>query len=158
MSWLRLFWSWIHDPTTRWRKPEEALKKVAPAITVPTLKEDLAVTDCKSLYDLTTRTAPPSCSEFRVQLVARAIQEALNEGIQLRWVHSGAQLADCLTKAMEAFFMRETLRLGSYGLCDEESTLKDRAKAKDRLRWLKEQHDGSNHDPNPGAQHGVSSQ
>eukprot|EP00435_Cladocopium_sp_Y103_P035320 s3392_g9.t1 len=143
LSWLRLFWSWLHDPTTCWRKPEEALKKVAPAITVPTMKEsaDLAITDCKSLYDLTTRTAPPSCSEFRVQLVARAIKEALSEGIQLRWVHSGAQLADCLTKAMEAHFMRETLKLGSYRLCDEEATLKERAKTKDRLRWLREQHD-----------------
>ena len=102
----------MHDPTTRWRKPEEALKKLAPAITVPTMKDssDLAITDCKSLFDLTTRTAPPSCSEFMVQLVARAIQEALNEGIQLRWVRSGEQLADCLTKAMESRFMRETLK------------------------------------------------
>ena len=144
-SWLRLFWSWLHDPTTRWRKPEEALKKVAPAITVPTMREasDLATTDCKSLFGLTTRTAPPSCSEFRVQLVARATQEALNELIQLRWVHSGAQLADCLTKAMESHFMRETLKLGSYRLCDEDATLKERAKTKDRLRWLKDHQTGN---------------
>ena len=37
--------------------------------------------------------------EFHVQLVARAIKESLKEGISLRWVHTGAQLADCLTKA-----------------------------------------------------------
>lgn len=146
VSWLRLFWGWLHDPRTNWRKPEEALKRVAPAISVSTLKDnlDLAITDCKSLYDLTTRTAPPQCSEFRVQLVARAIKEALAEGIQLRWVHSGAQLADCLTKAMEAHFLRETLKLGTYRLCDEEATLKERAKNKDRVKWLREQHGVSN--------------
>lgn len=146
VSWLRLFWGWLHDPRTNWRKPEEALKRVAPAISVSTLKDnlDLAITDCKSLYDLTTRTAPPQCSEFRVQLVARAIKEALAEGIQLRWVHSGAQLADCLTKAMEAHFLRETLKLGTYRLCDEEATLKERAKTKDRVKWLREQHGVTN--------------
>ena len=141
LAWLRLFWSWLHDPSTEWRNPEETLKTIAPAITAPTFKEtaDLAITDCKSLYDLTTRTAPPSCSEFRVQLVSRAIKEALQEGIQLRWVHSGAQLADALTKAMEAHFLRTTLKLGSYRLVDEDATLKERAKTKDRVKWLKEQ-------------------
>lgn len=87
-----------------------------------------------------TRTAPPSCSEFRVQLMVRAIKESLKEGTTLRWVHSGAQLADSLTKAMESHFLRETLRLGHYKLFeDEASTLKERAKTKDRLRWLRSQ-------------------
>ena len=141
LAWLRLFWSWIHEPKTNWKEPETALRKIAPAITTATFREhaDLAITDCKSLFDLTTRTAPPSCSEFRVQLAARAVKEALLEGIQLRWVHSGAQLADSLTKAMEAHFLRETLRLGSYKLSDETAILKERAKTKDRIRWLKEQ-------------------
>ena len=139
LAWLRLFWSWIHVPNTNWKEPETALMKIAPAITTATFKEhaDLAITDCKSLFDLTTRTAPPSCAEFRVQLAARAVKEALIEGIQLRWVHSGAQLADCLTKAMEAHFLRETLRLGCYKLSDETSILKERAKTKDRIRWLR---------------------
>ena len=114
--------------------------KIAPAITTATFREhaDIAATDCKSLFDLTTRTAPPSCAEFRVQLAARAVKEALLEGIQLRWVHSGAQLADCLTKAMEAHFLRETLRLGCYKLSDEAAILKERAKTENRIRWLKE--------------------
>lgn len=141
LRWLRLFWSWIHEPSTNRREPETALMKIAPAITTATFREhaDIAATDCKSLFDLTTRTAPPSCAEFRVQLAARAVKEALLEGIQLRWVHSGAQLADCLTKAMEAHFLRETLRLGCYKLSDEAAILKERAKTKDRIRWLKEQ-------------------
>ena len=143
LAWLRLFWAWIHDPTTEWKHPEEALKQLQPAITVPTLPQDLdlAITDCKSLYDLVTRTAPPNCSEYRVQLVARAIKEALREGTQLRWVHGGAQLADSLTKAMESHFLRATLKHGFYKLYDEAATLKERAKTKDRLRWLKENHE-----------------
>ena len=141
LAWLRLFWSWIHDPSTDWKRPEEALPKLHPAITVPTLvtSEDVAITDCKSLYDLITRTAPPSCSEFRVQLMARSIKEALREGTKLRWVPSGAQLADSLTKAMESHFLRETLKYGFYRLSDESATLKERAKSKDRLKWLKSQ-------------------
>eukprot|EP00438_Fugacium_kawagutii_P026412 Skav210812 [mRNA] locus=scaffold2924:156234:161009:- [translate_table: standard] len=139
LAWLRLYWSWIHNPNTTWKNPDVGLQQVPPAITVPTIAEqcDLAITDCKSLYDLITRTAPPQCSEFRVQLVARAIKEALSEGIRLRWVHSGAQLADSLTKAMDSRFLRETLRLGEYKLCDEDSVLRERAKTKDRVKWLK---------------------
>ena len=141
LSWLRLYWSWIHDPSVNWKQPETTLTQLAPAITVPTLQpeSDMAITDCKSLYDLVTRTAPPSCSEFRVSLMARAIKESLREGTSLRWVPSGAQLADALTKAMESNFLRETLKYGRYRLCDEESTLRERAKTKDRLKWLKGQ-------------------
>ena len=141
LSWLRLFWSWTHDPMVQWKKPEDALTKLAPATTVPIRPEDnnLSITDCKSLFDMITRTAPPSCSEFRVQLMARAIKESLKEGTTLRWVPSGAQLADSLTKAMESHFLRETLRLGHYKLCDEASTFKERAKTKDRLRWPRSQ-------------------
>jgi hypothetical protein len=139
LAWLRLFWSWIHNPKTQWKQPEKALTNLVPAVSVPTFNEtnDVAITDCKSLYDLITRTAPPSCSEFRVQLVARAIKDALQEGISVRWVHSGAQLADCLTKAMQCHFLRETLRLGTYKLHDEQSTLKDRSQTRDRIKWLK---------------------
>jgi hypothetical protein len=72
-------------------------------------------------------------------LMARAIKESLREGTILRWVPSGAQLAAALTKAIESNFLRETLRLGYYKLCDEASTLKERAKTKDRLRWLRSQ-------------------
>ena len=141
LSWLRLFWSWVHDPRVDWKRPEEALPKLDPAITIPTLvpQNDVAITDCKSLYDLITRTAPPNCSEFRVQLMAKSIKESLREGTMLRWVPSGAQLADSLTKAMESHFLRETLMYGFYRLSDETAILKERARSKDRLKWLKDQ-------------------
>jgi hypothetical protein len=146
LAWLRIFWSWLHDPSVNWRKPEQTLPQLNPAITAPTFETtaDIAIADCKSLNDLTTRTAPLSCSEFRVQLVPRAIKEALSEGIMLRWVHSDAQLADALTKQMESHFRRETLRLGQYRLHDENAILKEGAKAKDRLKWLRGPSDAPN--------------
>ena len=100
-------------------------------------EKDLAITDCKSLFDLTTRTAVPNCQEYRTQLQARAIKDILDEGIQLHWVHSGAQLADALTKTMEATFLRSTLKHGSYCLHDIEQVLKERATTRNRIRWLK---------------------
>eukprot|EP00435_Cladocopium_sp_Y103_P053869 s757_g17.t1 len=101
------------------------------------LPESLAATDCKSLYDLVTRTAVPSCTEFRTQLTARSIKDLLAEGVALRWVHSGAQLADALTKVMDNAFLRETLKVGQYKLHDELEVLKNRASSRNRLRWLK---------------------
>ena len=60
----------------------------------------------------------------------------LDEGVHLHWVHSGAQLADALTKDMECTFLRQTLKLGKYKLYDQEQILKVRANARNRLKWL----------------------
>ena len=139
LTWLRLYWAWIFDQTIRWQNPSEVFN-LPKAITVPTMKieeKDLAITDCKSLFDLTTRTAVPNCQEYRTQLQARAIKDTLAEGIQLHWVHSGAQLADALTKVMESTFLRMTLRQGTYCLHDIHEVLKERACTRNRLRWLK---------------------
>ena len=70
--------------------------------------------------------------------MARAIKDSLQEGIDLRWVSTGAQLADSLTKVMESQFLRETLRVGTYKLTDESSLLRDRARTRDRILWLKQ--------------------
>ena len=130
------------DPSTQWKKPGETLRSLPESYTTATYKAQnlppsVAATDCKSLYDLVTRTAPPQCSEFRTQLAARAIKDMLSEGTDLRWVHSGAQLADSLTKIMESSFLRETLRLGKYRLHDELQVLKSRANSRNRLKWLR---------------------
>ena len=142
LSWIRLCWAWFLDPKIRWQTPTQTLKQLPESYSTATLKaqqlpESVAATDCKSLYDLVTRTAPPACSEFRTQLHARMIKDLLDEGVQLRWVHSGAQLADSLTKAMETGFLRETLKLGRYKLNDELSVLKARSTARNRIKWLK---------------------
>ena len=94
------------------------------------------MTDCKSLYDLITRTAPPQCQEFRTQLQARAIKDMIQEGVRMRWVHSGAQLADALTKIMQTHFLRHTLKVGQYSLHDEGQVLKERADSRSRVKWL----------------------
>ena len=143
LTWIRLYWAWILNPKTEWQRPEKE-NNLPPAITIPTYKvtnEDLAITDCKSLYDLTTLTAIPNCSEFRTQLLARSIKDILSEGIKLHWVHSGAQLADALTKIMEANFLRETLRQGKYCLHDSNEVLKNRASARNRMKWLRTSND-----------------
>ena len=142
LSWMKLCWAWMLDPKIRWQSPSESLKQLPEAYSTAThrsqnLPESVAATDCKSLFDLVTRTAPPQCSEFRTQLTARSIKDMLAEGINLRWVHSGAQLADSLTKIMETSFLRETLRIGKYRLNDELAVLKSRSNARNRIRWLK---------------------
>ena len=155
LSWIRLCWAWMMDPTIQWKRPGETLKTLPESYTTATynaqnIPPSVAATDCKSLYDLVTRTAPPQCSEFRTQLAARAIKDMLSEGTELRWVHSGAQLADSLTKIMESSFLRETLRLGKYRLHDELQVLKSRANSRNRLKWLKSV-DGSSSNDVPGS-------
>ena len=141
LSWMRLYWAWIHNPQVNWKRPHEVFKSEPKPIQSTTalaqcLPRSVAVTDCKSLYDLVTRTAQPNCQEFRTQLQAKAIKDLLSEGIQLRWVHTGAQLADALTKVMQGTFLRYTLQRGMYQLSDELQVLKERADSRTRLRWL----------------------
>lgn len=155
LSWIRLCWAWILDPRVPWRKPEQALKQLPETYTTATLRaqqlpENFAATDCKSLFDLVSRTAMPSCSELRTQITAMSIKEMLSENISLRWVHSGAQLADCLTKIMQTSFLRDTLRLGKYKLHDELQILRNRASSRNRLKWLRSSTDNSEDShPNP---------
>lgn len=141
LSWLKLFWGWLLDPKVDWRNPDVSLLKLPAAVSASTIKAteltDVAAVDCKSLFDLVSRTAAPNCQEYRTQLQARAIKDYLAEGTQLRWVHSGAQLADALTKIMESSFLRETLRIGRYKLHDEQEILKQRADKRQRIQWLK---------------------
>ena len=142
LSWMRLFWAWINDHTTNWKQPAQTLKSLPNTISTSTYKaqtitDSITATDCKSLYDLVTRTAMPNCSEYRTQLNARSIKDYLSEGVSLRWVHSGAQLADGLTKIMENAFLRETLQYGYYKLHDELEVLRDRATTRNRLKWLR---------------------
>ncbi len=146
LSWLKLYWAWFQDPEVNWRNPNESLPKLPKAFSSSTYKipedhQDVAATDCKSLYDLVSRTAAPNCQEYRTQLQARAIKDFLSEGTVLRWVHSGAQLADCLTKIMESSFLRETLKVGQYRLHDESEILKQRANNRSRLQWLRNGND-----------------
>ena len=161
VSWIRLFWSWMISPSDAWKLGDQTLLKLPPAIASVTYSEEevppipvsaqgltgtTTATDCKSLYDLVSRTAPPNCQEFRVLLQARLIKEQLKSGITLRWVPSGAQIADALTKAMDPTAIRTCLQLGRYALQDEGEMLKTRANAKARLAWLKANGEPSSED------------
>ena len=169
LSWVRLYWAWINDVACPWRKADELLLRLPPAFSAlppqkndendqwsppDELREDLknlppktdsiVATDCKSLYDLVSRTAPPACQEFRTQLQAKLIKEHINNGIQIRWVPSGAQVADSLTKMMDNTMIRECLRQGRYALHDEHEILRSRSDNRARLQWFRQQNTEAN--------------
>ena len=137
LSWLRLFWEWLKDPSCNIMEPEVMLQK-APRSSI--------VTDCKILHSdglqicfyVATKTSTPTCEEYRTCLECILIRERLKENCQLRWVSSQAQLADSLTKAMEGTLLRQCLEEGRYSLFDETAALKARSDRRNRLAWLKE--------------------
>ena len=160
LSWIRLYWGWLRDVTIPWKNADQTLLKLPPAFAalmsedaddaftppdkvqsllkgLPKSSDAIITTDCKSLFDLISRTAPPSCGEFRTQLQAKLIKEHLQSGIQIRWVPSGAQVADSLTKIMDNTMLRECLKLGRYCLHDEAEILKARSDSRARLQWLR---------------------
>ena len=129
LLWLRILWATILDPDCDWKNPEVLLKSQNQAG---------LVTDCKSAYDLLTRTALPQCSEHRTTIECLLIRERLRDNATVRWVCSQAMLADCLTKTMDSSALRECLRTGKYILRDENHTLKERLTARERLKWIKQ--------------------
>lgn len=164
LSWTWLFWASIVDPQCDWRNADETLLKLPPAFSAlpPSAGEDpgtttcpqnvhdllrktdsrqkhIVATDCKSLFDLISRTAPPACGEFRTLLHAKLIREHLDNGVLIRWVPSAAQMADALTKVMSNDVLREFLQQGRYKLHDEDEMLRSRSDARARLKWIPSQ-------------------
>ena len=156
LSWVRLF----IDNTCEWKLGDKTLLKLPPAFSTLCEKdltdpneslcqskqaldrietsEATTITDCKSLYDLVNKNATPSCSEYRTLLQAKLIKEQLSTGIHLRWVPTGAQLADCLTKIMDNSVIRAVLKYGVYKLFDEGEILRKRANTRTRMQWLRQ--------------------
>lgn len=134
LSWIRLLWKWLRNPAIDLTDPSKVLNEGYPAA---------VATDCKSVYDIATRTSTPSCEEYRTCLECLLIRERLQESCQLRWVSSRAQLADSLTKAMDGSLLRQCLTEGRYSLFDEESTLKARAEKRNCLLWVKKESENS---------------
>ena len=99
LSWTRMHWAWILNPSIPWKNTETTLKSLPVAY---------AVVDCKSLYDLLQKTSIPQCSGYHTLLEALIIKDRLNEGVIVKWVHSAAQMADALS--------RKTWTLQSYDL------------------------------------------
>eukprot|EP00439_Symbiodinium_sp_Y106_P003663 s9931_g1.t1 len=70
MSWLRLLWEWMKSPDIDLSSPDEVLKRAPKAA---------LVTDCKSAFDIATKTAVPACTELRTQLECLLLRERLQE-------------------------------------------------------------------------------
>ena len=71
----------------------------------------------------------------------------MQENCKLRWVASGAMLADCSTKTMDASRLREFLKNGRYSLFDEQMVLKEGSPRRKRVQWLKESEDTTSKAP-----------
>ena len=108
-------------------------------------EKDLATTDSKNLFDLTTRTAVPNCQEFRTQLLARSKKDV--EGINLNWVHRGAPASWRPHENYGISFFRETLCQGRYCLHDSHEVLKNRVSARNGLKFLKATNDEMSSEP-----------
>ena len=129
LSWMRLLWGSLVIPQFDWRNPSKALAELHRAI---------IVTDCKSLFDLATRTAMPSCEEYRTTLEVLLIRELCYENCDFRWIPTSLQLADPLTKPMDPAILRVALAAGNSQLFDEQSSLQANAHRKQAITWLRE--------------------
>ena len=129
LGFIRVCWEWLKNPSIDWSDPSQLLKGVTLASTV---------TDCKSVYDIATKNAVPTCAEYRTTLECLLIRERLQENVAMRWISTQAMLADCLTKSMDASMLRECLQSGQYTLFDEGESLRLRASKREKLQWLRE--------------------
>ena len=110
LGWMRLLWGTIHIAQFDWRDPLRGFRSL-PKATI--------VTDCKSLFDLVSRTAMPSCEEFRTTLEVLLIKERCQEHCHFRWIPTSLQVADALTKPMDPILLRQVLSSGCFQLFDE---------------------------------------
>lgn len=130
LGWMRLLWGTLAISDFNWRQPLEAFPKMHPAA---------IVTDCKSLYDLVSRTAMPSCEEYRTTLEVLLIRERCLEHCVFRWIPTSLQLADALTKVMDTTLLRTVMASGLFQLHDEQVSLEKNAQKKQAISWLREQ-------------------
>ena len=128
LGWLRLLWGSLNINDFNWREPPKGFQQL-PKATI--------VTDCKSLFDLVTRTAMPSCEEYRTTLEVLLLRERCQEHCYFRWIPTNLQLADPLTKPMDPSLLRIALASGVFQLFDEDSSLQSNAHRKAALSWLR---------------------
>ena len=114
LGWMRLLWGIIVILQFPWKEPQKAFASLPQAV---------ISTDCRSLYDLVSRTATPSCEEYRTTLEVLLIREQCQEHCVFRWIPATLMLADALTKVMDTTLLRTALHKGVFYLYDEESCL-----------------------------------
>ena len=131
MSWCRLLWGTLVVPEFHWRNPPEAFRHMHAAV---------VVTDCKSLCDLVSRRAMPSCAEYRTTLEVLLIKERCLEHCNFGWIPTALRLADPLTKNMDATLLRAVLGQGSFQLLNEDANFQMNAHKKQAIQWIRESH------------------
>ena len=136
VDWIRLSWAWLKNPTIPWQNPEKVWESE---------NKSIAAIDCKSLFDVITKNSTPQCQEHRTLIEALVIKDHVKSGISLHWVHSAAQLADALTKAMDTYALRQYLQNHWCCLHDIDEILKERADRKLQRQWLSTTTNGSDH-------------
>ncbi|CAE7423916.1 RE1 [Symbiodinium sp. CCMP2592] len=129
LGWLRALWGVVHVPHFDWRQPEKSYKLLNTA---------LVVTDCKSLFDLVTRLAMPSCEEHRTTLEVLLIKQRCAENAQFRWIPTTLQVADSLTKNMDPSLLRTVLAQGRFRLFDTSESLARDAQRRKAIEWLQQ--------------------
>ena len=127
LGWVRALWGCIHIDKFPWEDPPKAYQTLNPA---------LIITDCKSLYDLVTRAALPSCEEHRTTLEVLLIRQRCQEHCKFRWIPTTLMLADSLTKSMSSDLIRRVMQLGRFKLHDSNSQLDRAAHRKQAIAWL----------------------
>ena len=127
LGWMRALWGTVHVANFRWQQAEKGYQL---------LNRAAIITDCKSLFDLVTRLAMPSCEEFRTTLEVLLIKQRCEENTTFRWVPTTLQAADCLTKAMDASVLRTILAQGRFKLYDASLDLDKNAQRKQAIEWL----------------------
>ena len=114
LMWCRLQWSEMLGNVVDLAQPQEAVKMV----------KGILVTDAKSLYDSVTKgdaaTSGMGLSDKYSALELMSVRERIQEGqTVIRWVHSGAQLADALTKHLVNSSLVKALTTGAWTLVDD---------------------------------------
>ena len=111
-----------------WKEPQKAFSSLPQAV---------ITTDCRSLYDLVSRTATPSCEEYRTTLEVLLIRQQCQEHCVFRWIPTTLMLANALTKVMDTTLLRTAFHKGVFCLYDEESCLRYNAHLRDAISWLR---------------------
>ena len=154
-------WAWVIDHRCRWKQADETLLQLPPAFSalhpeeephvpmpesveelikqLPSEQQAIITTDCKSLYGPDQPHSATSVYGIQNNAASKAHQGASPKWDQIRWVPSGAQIADSLTKVMDNTMLRTCLHKGFYSLHDEQEILKARSDSRSRLQWLQSQ-------------------
>ena len=135
LGWLRLLWGVMVIPQFPWQEPSKAYAH---------LPMGIITTDCRSLYDLVSRTAMPQCEEYRTTLEVLLIREQCQDNCVFRWIPTTIMLADALTKPMDPSLLRLVLQTGIFCLYDESSILRQNANRRLAVSWLSDKSQSNN--------------